>query len=192
MTTRFIRNVNVAKKSVLLNTRKDDTAVVEAVTKVLYRVKEKIVNDEAVPTTTQLNSVARVLAQLQERNVNPSILMLLNTCLSLVTKYKLTADKLVTTLTQLEIAQYKASLLDDIEKVKAYLLNQGAVIFPAQRVSVQSIEMTESVSLYLRQYGLPIDLSKLALIEENLKNSSLTLDGTLFVMIQQFIESLTN
>jgi hypothetical protein len=191
MTTRFTKNVFTAKKSVLLHVRSEDTTVVEAVSKVLYKVNEKIVNDEVVPTTTQLNSVARVLAQLQEHNANPSVLLLLNTCLSLITKYKLTADKLVSTMTQLEAAQFKASLLDDIEKVKAYLLNQGAVIFPAQRVTVQPIEVTEAVSLYIQRYGLPIDLSKLALIEENLKTSSLTLDGTLYMMIQQFIQSLT-
>jgi len=149
------------------------------------------VNDVSVPTAAQLKSISDVLTKLElTGSVDPAVLGLLKTCINLVTKYATISDSLTTTLSQLESAKFKAELVDDSNKLKAYLLKRGVNVFPPQTITVTKVQVAEAVAIHIKEYGLPIQMTKLAMIEQNLQNRQLTLDGTILSMIQQFIDTL--
>lgn len=194
MPSKFTKNLNNVLKTsftqtaiVSANTRTATDTVIDIVSK----LELNILNDASVPTSAQLKSISAVLAKLEATgNVSPSVMTLLKTCVNLITKYATITESLTTTLSQLESAQFKASLLEDAAKLKAYLLNRGVSIFPPQKIMVQRIQVAEAVAIHIREFGLPIQMTRLAMIEMNLQNRQLSLDGTILSMIQQFIDTL--
>lgn len=194
MPTRLSYNVNTTSKANFGQTAHvsaNTTSVLDTVVTVINKIETDIVNDLTVPTSAQLKSISAVLSKLELTNgVDPAVLSLLKTCVNLVAKYASVSETLSTTLSQLESAQFKASLVDDANKLKAYLLKRGVAVFPPQTITVTKVQVAEAVAIHIKEYGLPIQMTKLAMIEQNLQNRQLTLDGTILSMIQQFIDTL--
>jgi len=80
---------------------------------------------------------------------------------------------------QLQIALQKASILDDITKLKAYIqgLKSSFSLFPEQIVGVPLATIKEPYNTYIKMFGFPPNMvwesDKLGFVEEYLKIQSL-------------------
>ena len=149
-------------------------------------METNIISGIGIPTTFQIQSVASVIAQLVSTNVDPSMIQIVQSVLNIISKYSgiyMTVNNLVS---QLEHSNVKAKLLDDVNKLREYLLRKGTSIFPSQHVSVVPIEFDAALLIAISTYGLPLNVSKLAIIRQALQNQAMTMDGSLMNMLAAF------
>jgi hypothetical protein len=196
--SRISKNTSTAvkSKSVLITSgdaKKSATVkALDTVGAVISKIELDIISNLALPTTEQLKSISVVLAQLDLNNqIDDSVIALLKTCVNIIQKYVDTANDMAVTLSRLESSEFKAKLLDDIDKLNAFLLKRGVTVFPPQTIVVKKIKYSQAIAIHIQQYGLPLQLTKLAMIEQNLQNRTLTLDGKILSMLQQFVDTLT-